>query len=124
MCQSVTLLATDKESKLSAITVVSLISKCFYHGLDSVLNGTIKTLGNKIYLMQKYTALFLQKYYGSRTAQEYLMSIHVQYLLHRKAAVVAISEPSANFKYVSIIQNHTVGTAGLNSFRAITKSTK
>lgn len=52
------------------------------------------------------------------------MSIHILHLLHRKAAVFAISEPSANFKYVSIIQNHTVETAGLNSFRAITKSTE
>lgn len=53
-----------------------------------------------------------------------LTSIHILHLLLRKAAVLAISEPPANFKYVSIIRNHTVGTAGLNSFRAITKSTK
>lgn len=53
-----------------------------------------------------------------------LTSIYILHLLHRKAAVLAISEPPANFKYVSIIRNHTVGTAGLNSFRAIAKSTK
>lgn len=52
-----------------------------------------------------------------------LTSIHILHLLFRKAAVPAISPP-ANFKYVSIIWNHTVGTAGLNSFRAKTKSTK
>lgn len=60
-----TWLATNKESKLSAITMVSLISKCSYHCWDSVLNGAIETLGNKICLTQKYTALSLQKYHRS-----------------------------------------------------------
>lgn len=59
---SVTLLTPNKESKLSAISVVPLISKCFCRCLHSVLNGAIKTLGKKIYLMQKQTELSLQKY--------------------------------------------------------------
>lgn len=72
MCQTQWNFAYYKhESKISAITMVSLISKCFYHRLDSVLNSAVKTLGNKIYLTQKYTALSLQKYHRSWTAQEY-----------------------------------------------------
>lgn len=52
------------------------------------------------------------------------MLIRVLDLLLRKAAGLIVSEPPAYFKYVSIVLNHTVATAGLNSRRAISKSCK
>lgn len=64
---SISLLTVNKDSRLSTINMISLISICLYHCLDCVLNSAIKSclqcFGKQMHMLQKYTVSSLQKYH-------------------------------------------------------------